>query len=230
MEDEIKKYNCLTEEEQSYYAGLNRNKRLYVDFRAQGYNRANAYVMAGFTGDNASQSAYNMEKRDQGLVDLITILRKDMTLRTIGKQDSKLNQRIDALAKQVKTEQVLATIDGADGETAERIKFFRDIVNGKIKSKKIIREYNAEKKVVKTREEVYEDVGVKLQARKELDRILGLNQIVDVGKIEMGELTINIVDASNKNALADDRNKIKELRNDDEDIVVDGEILDDNGR
>lgn len=214
----IKKYSCFTDQEQKYYECLSPQKRLYVDFRAQGYDRANSYIMAGFTGNNPAQSGYNLEHRDLGLSELIGILKRENTIKTLDEQDSKLNARIDALAKQQKTENVLSIIENADGETAERIKFYRDVSNGKIKTKKTIREFDGNNKLIKVKVEEIEDVSTKLQARKELDRVLGLNQIVDLGKIDMGDITINIVDASNKDALKDSSNRV-------DNVVVDNEII-----
>ena len=52
------------------------------------------------------------------------------------------------------------------------------------------------------------DVGVRINARKELDRILGLNVLPDIDKLQIGGITVNIVDASKKEELDDERNKI----------------------
>lgn len=224
-EGKIKVYSCFTAQEQRYYESLTPQKRLYVDFRGQGFDKANAYIMAGFSGNNPAQCAYNMEKRDVGLGDLVGVLKRDNIVKTIDEDESKLNKRIDALAQQQKAEDIIGLIDNADGETADRIKFYRDVANGKVRTKKTVREYDSKHNLVKTRVEETEDVSIKMQARKELDRILGLNSVIDLGKINMGDITINIVDASNKNALEDSRNNAVVSINEDE--VVDGEIIED---
>ena len=57
-----------------------------------------------------------------------------------------------------------------------------------------------------------------MKARKELDRILGLNQLPDLDKLQVGDITINIVDASKKEELADSRNNVVLNVNDVEEI------------
>ena len=119
-----------------------------------------------------------------------------------------MNTQIDALAKQEGVEKALEAIEGADGETAKRIQFYRDIVNGKIKTVRVTKRYNSlgslvDKKVVEA-----DDVDVRMRARKELDNILGLTTIPDLSRFQMGDITIHIVDASKKDELADSRNKV----------------------
>jgi hypothetical protein len=65
------------------------------------------------------------------------------------------------------------------------------------------------------------DVDVKMRARKELDRILGLNQLPDLDKLQVGDITINIVDASKRDELEDNRNSIELDPNDVQ--VINGE-------
>ena len=38
--------------------------------------------------------------------------------------------------------------------------------------------------------------------------MLGIGSIIDLGRLETGDITINIVDASKRDALEDDRNKV----------------------
>ena len=60
------------------------------------------------------------------------------------------------------------------------------------------------------------DVETKIKARKELDRILGITTLPDLGSLQMGDITINIVDASKTEEVEDERNKI-ELK--DKDVI-----------
>ena len=73
--------------------------------------------------------------------------------------------------------------------------------------------------------EYLDDIETRIKARKELDRILGLNEIVDVASLQMGDITINIVDASKRDALEDKSNHV-ELEDKDMVILDEGE---DNG-
>lgn len=208
--DKPKKIACFTEEQQTYYETLSPNQRRYVDFRGQGYSKSQSYRMSGYKGTNIAQSAYALEKNNRGIPELINALLKVKTARDVveNNEDSQINKTIDALAMQDGAEKAIEKIEGADGETARRIKFYRDIANGKIKTVRKTTQLNPQGGVVKTTIEEINDIDTRIKARKELDRILGLNSIIDIDKFKVGDITINIVDASKKEELEDERNKI----------------------
>ena len=216
-----KKYACFTKEQQEAYEKLAVRQRKYVDFRGQGYSKTNAYKMAGFDGKVAGQAAYILERRNAVLPELISCIQGQKAVRDLSKQDSAINQQIDALALQDGAEKMLQVIEGADGETARRIQFYRDIMNGKVKTVRKTKRFNGLGALIETKVEEVSDVDVKMRARKELDRILGLNELPDLDKFQVGDITINIVDASKKDELEDERNTV-EL--DPSDVqVIDGE-------
>lgn len=221
MARQVKRFACLTDEQQEYFDKLPGRQQQYVRFRGQGYNRPNSYKMAGYEGKGASQAAYMLEKRNSGIVEIINAMLNASRARQIEQDDSKLNRQIDALAQQDGVEKMLETIEGADGETAKRIQFYRDIVNGKIDTVKVTRKYGPSGELVSKTVEHISDVDAKVRARKELDRILGINEVLDIGALQMGDITINIVDASKKEELEDSRNQIN--LNPDDVEVVDGE-------
>lgn len=195
----IRKYACFTLEQQAAFEGLNEGQRRYVEYRGQGYTKAQSWTMAGYASRNPSQAVQSAEKLNKTLKELAEILYKDNKARELTVEDSALNRQIDALALQKCTEETLAVIDGADGETARRIKFYRDIINGKIKTFKRTTTKDALGRVKSIKEEESDDVGTRISARKELDKILGLTMILpDVDRLQVGGITINIVDASKK--------------------------------
>lgn len=216
-----KKYACFTKEQQEAYEKLAIRQRKYVDFRGQGYSKTIAYKMAGFDGKVAGQAAYLMEKRNAIIAELADCIINQKKVRDLSVQDSAINQQIDALAMQDGAEKMLEVIEGADGETARRIQFYRDVMNGKIKTVRKTTRYNAMGEKIETKVEEVSDVDTKMKARKELDRILGLNQLPDLDKLQVGDITINIVDASKQDELADSRNVV-DLDPDDMQ-VIDGE-------
>ena len=226
--ERIKKYGCFTPEQQKAFEDLNGTQRAYVIYRGKGYSKADSYRMAGYKSKNVAQSAYIIEKQHPYMSELINAMTNVRRASELSQEDSDLNRQIDALAKQDGAEKMLETIEGADGETARRIQFYRDIVNGKIRTKKIIKRKNASGAVIETREEYLDDIETRIKARKELDRILGLNEIIDVGALQMGDITINIVDASKRDALEDKSNHVVL---EDKDISVSDEIKEgeDNG-
>lgn len=216
-----KKYACFTKEQQEAYEKLAVRQRKYVDFRGQGYSKTVAYKMAGFDGKVAGQAAYILEKRNSVLPELISCIQGQKKVRDLNEQDSAINQQIDALALQDGAEKMMEVIEGADGETAKRIQFYRDVMNGKIKTVRKTTRYNAMGEKIETKVEEVSDVDTKMRARKELDRILGLNQLPDLDKLQVGDITINIVDASKKEELEDSRNTVELDPNDIQ--VIDGE-------
>lgn len=217
-----RKYACFTKEQQDAYEKLAPRQRLYVDYRGQGNSKTNSYKMAGFDGKMASQAAYILERRVAGMTELIECLLGQSKARQLAIADSDLNKQIDALAQQDGAEKAIAVIEGADGETAKRIQFYRDIIAGKIKTTRKTTKYNATGALVERKVEEVSDVEAKMKARKELDRILGLNQIPNLDDmLTVGDITINIVDASKREEVEDSRNAI-ELNPEDVEII-DGE-------
>ena len=218
-----KKYACFTKEQQEAYEKLAVRQRKYVDFRGQGYSKTVAYKMAGFDGKVAGQAAYILERRNLVLPELISCIQGQKKVRDLSDQDSALNQQIDALALQDGAEKMMEVIEGADGETARRIQFYRDVMNGKIKTVRKTTRYNAMGEKIESKIEEISDVDTKMKARKELDRILGLNQLPDLDKLQVGDITINIVDASKKEEIEDSRNTIE--LNPDDVQTIDGEMV-----
>lgn len=206
--EKLKKYACFTPEQQKTFDSLTPLQRRYVLYRGKGYKKAESYRMAGFGGKQQNVASYVLERNHPEFTELINAFMSVKKVKELSEEESELNQRIDALATQDTAEKMLEKIDGADGETAQRIKFYRDIVNGKIKSQKKITRKNAEGVVIETRLEEYNDVDTRLRARKELDKILGLNDVIDLSSLQMGDITINIVDASKRDAIEDKSNQV----------------------
>lgn len=204
----MKRYACFTVDEQKAYEGLNERQRKYVDFRGQGYGKAQSYKMSGYGAGNASQAAWIMERDNKVMSDLIERLLANRRAKELTEKESLLNRQVDALALQDKAEKLLQTIDGADGETARRIQFYRDILNGKIKSYKKTTTKDESGKIKQVKIEEVDDVDVRIKARKELDRILGLNMLPNIDNLQIGGITVNIVDASKKEELEDERNRV----------------------
>lgn len=203
-----KRYACFTPEEQEAYEKLNKNQRKYVDYRGQGYSKTQAYAMSGYESKNPSQSSYLMERDNKVIPELCAKLITNKKAAELTEEESALNRHIDALAQQQTAEKMLEVIEGADGETAKRIQFYRDIMNGKIKTVKKTTTKDATGAVKSVKIEEINDVDTRIKARKELDKILGLNMMPDIDKFQIGGITVNIVDASKKEELEDERNKI----------------------
>lgn len=219
--DKIKTYKVFTEEQQKAYAALNKQQRAYVDFRGKGHNKTESYRMAGYSSKTAGIGSFLLEKNNAVVRELIEVLQKDLKAKQITQQDSELNKQIDALATQKGAENILATVENADPETLKRIKFYRDIASGTIKTVRRTKKLNAAGEVVEMRVEEISDIETRMKARKELDRIFGLNELPDLGSLQMGDITINIVDASKREELEDSRNNV--VLDIDKEETIDGE-------
>lgn len=216
-----KKYACFTVEEQEAYEKLNNMQRKYVDFVGMGHSKRQSYQMAGYSSKNPSASVGVMENQKPIIRQLCAKLQTQNRARELTEAESALNRQIDALAMSENAEKTLQVIDNADGETARRIQFYRDIMNGKVKTVRKTIKKNAMGAIVETKIEEVSDIETRIKARKELDKILGLNILPNIDNLQIGGITVNIVDASKKEELADSRNTVN--LDVDQVEIVDGE-------
>lgn len=208
--NEIKprRYACFTSEQQALYDSLTEKERRFVDYRGLGHKKKDAFELAGYSGVNISQSCHNLEKRKPYINDLIAVLQNSKRAKDLFVEGSNTDRDLKLLAQQERTEQMMAVLTGDDGETARRIQLYRDIIAGKIKSVKVTKKYNAQGLMTEKKVEENSDIGMIINARKELDKILGLNTLIDLGSVTTGDITINIVDAGRRDELEDSRNKV----------------------
>ena len=209
-----KRFACLTPDEQFSYDCLTYRQKLYVEYVSTGRNKNEAYILAGFKPKDkvmSSKCACTLEKKHPEIVHLIEVLKASTLPKRLDDTESKDFKDLKALAQVDYPESQLKRFsnqyeecvldDGhidLDSETARRIIFLRQIVDGTIKSYKKIRRYNGKHELIEERIEETCDVSVRLAARKELDKVLGINSVYEVGNVSVGEVTINIVDASRK--------------------------------
>ena len=218
-----RQYACFTPEQQKFYNSQNWRIRRYIDRRGEGNNRSAAYRLSGYSTKYPAQAAAIFEKGHPEVVELINAIYQHKNVRELAQEDSDINKTIDALAIKDTGEQLQKIVDNGDSETAARLQFYRDIKLGKIKTVRITKKFNGEGICTGKTVEQISDINARIQAQKEIDKILGLNQVVDVGRVQIGGITVNIVDASKQEELEDSRNTIKL---DPEDVqVIDGEAV-----
>lgn len=199
------KIACYTEAQQEAYEGLTERQRAYVEYRVQGYNKSESYRLAGFGGKNVRQASSVLEKTNPVISDLIETRLNHLVNRSSLDQRAKLEEPTEKGVAVKGSENAVVTT--GDDETVKRIRFYRAVLNGTLKTKKkttFIDKYGNQSVKI----EEIDDIETKMKARKELDRILGLNSIVDLDKFQVGSLTVNIVDASNREQLEDPSNRV----------------------
>lgn len=220
---------CLNREQQRRFDGYNVMQKKYVLFRAQGYDKANAYKMTGYNSpnNNWSQCAYKMEKRIK-CADIIEALKAPQRIAQLKEEGSEINKQIDEKANEIPPE-LLANyktvpmesevVDKSDIQAeqisvdqARNLQFYRDIVNGRIKSVKITKTYDKDGKLVGKKEESTITLTDRMNAQKEVMRITGQSEILELGSVQATpNINIMIVDASRKNEIPEEKPKEIEL-------------------
>ena len=215
-----KRYTCFTPEQQATFDHLQEKAKRYLLFRAQGFSKRGAYAAAGYKDNqNASKGARVLESRIPDCEELLQALCGHNERMEVYQEESKTSQQIDEIAKtdfemppivpaEVEGVQDKIDLQNISGETARRIQFYRQIANGVVKSIKTTKTYDKDGNLTGKKVEEFSDVSVRMKARAELDRALGLNDMLQIGQVSAGSITINIVDTSKKDELADPRNNI----------------------
>lgn len=228
-----KRYACFTEEQQRAFDNLTIMQQKYVIFRAQGQTRSEAYVMAGYKPSKYSlQSANAMEKyKVPQMVELIAAMSGVGQRMSLMNPASDASKKIDKRVKQIETElppELEAMIPRAKGdevvplrpveidrlsdETTKNIHFYRQIAEGKIKTVRKVTTYDKDGHVTGSRVEETSDIDTRIKAQKELARILGLKEVVELGRATAGNINIMIVDASRKSESAESADLKKEVQ------------------
>ena len=204
------KYGYLDKNLLDYYNTLDIRRKKYIDFRGQGYNKAESYKMAGYNAKNYGQAAYNLERNDNTLREIIVNISNHNKLENFANGNGDLSRQINALSDSAQTKKALKVLENATGEEAMRIKFYTDIASGK---QKVIEKTTIKDKDGNIKEERIVEkepsISDRMVARAKLDGILGISDMTSqIGQIQAGQITVTIVDASNKQQKQDKRNEV----------------------
>lgn len=207
--ERVRQYACFTPEQQKMYASLTTSQRTYIDRRGEGHNRSAAYRLSGFNTKFPAQAANIFEKKHPEVIGLINTIYGQRKIEELAEDESDTKKQIDALAIKGVADKVDAVVKSGDTNNADRIKFYLDVRNGSIKTVRKTVKKDKDGHTTGTTIEYVSDIAYRIQAQKELDKIFGLNQVVDMGKLQIGQITVNVVDASKQEELEDSRNTIK---------------------
>jgi hypothetical protein len=216
------RYDKLDNELRKAYESLPERQRRYVDFRVAGFGKKDAYIKAGYkAGKNSAQAAYILERNIPQISQVIEAMAALKFVSDLDKAKGEPMEVIDAKASVAvaQSKALMERIMKMEPEEAERLQFYMDVMSGKIKTKKKVKNIS-EAGIVSYRVEEIEDVKIKFEARKEIDKILGLNRLLDIGKITAGSVTINIVDASKKDLEEEERPNHDIFKKTQEDVIV----------
>lgn len=228
MADGVIRHACFTREQQDAYSMLTEKQRRYVDYRGRGFGKTEAYHKAGFTGANLGTAAYLLESRNANVKELIEVLQSSQVPKGL-EYGSEADKKLQEVAERGDNRAIQAIIENADSENAKRIQFYRDVMAGRIRSVKRTVRRNGRGEVIETKIEESSDVDIKMKARKELDKILMLNDLPDMSNMQVGDITIHIVDATKKDEV-DRPNEVLIEGNEIFEEVQEGDIQGDNGK
>lgn len=216
------RYDKLEKELQKAYEILPDRQRRYVDYRVAGYGKKDAYIKSGYkAGKNSAQAAYILERNSPQISRIIDAMAALKFSSDLDKAKGEPMEIIDAKASVAVAESkaLMERIKDMQPDEAERLQFYMDVMSGKIKTKKKVKNIS-EAGIASYRVEELEDVKIKFEARKEIDKILGLNSLLDIGKITAGSVTINIVDASKKDLEEEEKPNHDIFKKTQEEVII----------
>lgn len=216
------RYKEFSQEQNDIYNKLQERQKRYIDYRIAGYDKRDAYIRAGYKASKyASQAANVLETNNPHINSMVSTVLAAKAIKDIEKTDSEVKKIIDnkASVMAADSKRALELINNMSPDEADRLRFYLDILNGKIKTRKRTK-YVSEAGIPSYKVEEIEDVKIKFEARKEVDKILGLNRLLDIGKIEAGSVVINIVDSSKKDIDEKDKPNHDIFKKTEEDVII----------
>ncbi len=189
----------------AFYNSLNRMQQTYIDLRANGFDKGLAYKRAGFKTKTPVQAACILEKRNPSIKTIVKAIidHKELYEKISGQKNEEWLKEILEKTGESKELEILRQ---ATADEAARIMFYTDIVQGKttVKVTTKTKDENGDLKVskIEIKEPTIQD---RINARKELDKILGLKETGNPdNKVFSGDdnsqtvFNFNVVDTSSK--------------------------------
>lgn len=193
------KYAYLSQELRTYYMNLPLKQRKFIDYRGQGFTLENSWKSAGFQSTHAKQLASQFVHKNPYVEELIKQIQTHNRLMQLNDPDSTLSKEIMNNAKKAKT--ALDYIKEAKGEEAVSLKFYQDVINGRVKQTKKTTTTDKEGNSVVKVEEIEPSISERMKAREKLDLRIGIDGVANkaVGEVEFSQgLKITIFDPSDK--------------------------------
>lgn len=195
---------------------MNARAKQYTANRIMGKSKIDSAIACGYDTGNRhtlSCNARDLEKCNPQIKEIVDYCINNNAEQRLINPNSTFNKVIDEQVKQAKSDEALTAqvltpeqqkqIEEIEKSPlaltpnqAESIQFYRDVCRGKYKTYKTTIVYDAEDKVVSKKVEKVDDVNIKIKARQELDRLLGLNSLRQLGSVQVGKMTIKIIDTS----------------------------------
>ena len=200
---------------------MNDTARQYTLQRVLGFNKVDSMRNAGSQAkDNRSLSstAQSLEERNPIIEEIVEYCQQHNFEKDLLSDDGKLANSVEHKEMIAKEQQLNHAIEVMRPDMAESINFYRRVANGSIRKYKTTEKYDADGKLIGKTREVIDDPVARMAARDKMDKLLGLTAIQTLGQVQVGSISINIVDASK------DEDDLKDVDFQSDAVVSDEEI------
>ena len=178
---------------------MNGTAKQYTANRILGFSVIDSIKGAGsMAKDNESlkSTAKSLEKRNPQIREIIEYAQQHNLSSQMLSEKSELSQSLEAKAQEAQIQALKQATSVMNPQMADSVNFYRRVANGSVKTYKTIEKYDASGKLVEKRKEIIDDAETRMRAREKLDRLLGINALQNLGQVQVGSISINIVDAS----------------------------------
>jgi len=203
---------------------MNQTAKQYTVNRILGFSKNDSLRNAGSNASNnssLSSTVQNLEERNPQIEEIVNWGVEHSLEAQINNDNSAFAKTLEGKQAEAELAQLNHATSVMSPNMAESVEFYRKVAKGEIKTTKIIERYDANKKLIERKKEYIEDVDAKMRAREKLDRLLGINAIQNLGQVQVGSISINIVDASKKEETEAER----EIDYQDDALVTDETII-----
>lgn len=191
----------LPEELMVKFNRMNATAKQYTANRILGFNKVDSIRNAGSNakdGSSLSSTAKSLEDRNPAIEEIVAYAMEHNFESQLLNEKSKFNQTIEQKQQEALVTQATSAASVMSPTMAESVAFYRKVANGSVKSYKTTEKYDASGKLIERKKEIIDDAETRMRAREKLDRLLGVNAMQNLGQVQVGSISINIVDASKK--------------------------------
>lgn len=202
---------------------MNGTAKQYTANRILGFSVIDSIKGAGsMAKDNESlkSTAKSLEKRNPQIREIIEYAQQHNLSSQMLSEKSELSQSLEAKAQEAQIQALKQATSVMNPQMADSVNFYRRVANGSVKTYKTTEKYDASGKLIERKKEIIDDAETRMRAREKLDRLLGINAIQNLGQVQVGSISINIVDASKK-----EEDNAPEVDVQDEAVIIDNETI-----
>ena len=202
---------------------MNQTAKQYTVNRILGFSKNDSLRNAGSnatSNSSLSSTVQNLEERNPQIEEIVNWGVEHSLEAQINNDNSAFAKSLEGKQAEAELAQLNHATSVMSPNMAESVEFYRKVAKGEIKTRKITERYDNEGKLIERKKETIEDVDAKMRAREKLDRLLGINAIQNLGQVQVGSISINIVDASKKEETEAEREVDFQ-----EDVLIKDEII-----